>query len=404
MIPFHFSMGYFQTLVQVLMPESIQQVQLFKATIMKIAFVFIALILGACQPAHQEDQSGDTHSFYVGTYTDGKSKGIYQYILQPNGMIQQIGLAAVSDNPSFLALSKDKKYLVAVNEINQNGTGKISSFRITGDTLQMLSQNSSGGGHPCFVSVNEAGFVLTANYTGGSTGLLKLDREGKLSGLLDLYQHKGSGTTPRQEGPHAHSAWFEPAGNSILSVDLGTNELWFFELDTNRQKLEPRDQQKLQMTSGAGPRHLVFHPHKPWIYVVNELNATLTLVRKTSDGRYEMAGSVSTLPKGYEATNKCADIHISPDGKFVYASNRGHNSIAIFRVDSGNGNLQALAHQSVHGDWPRNFSLSPDGKYLIVANRHSNNLVSLKRDPNTGLLEYTDQIEAPSPVCILFKN
>jgi len=367
--------------------------------------VYTALLfLGACQPSGPDEAKEGVHSFYVGTYTDGKSQGIYKYLLESDGTLQRTGLAARSKNPSFLAISKDKRYLLAVNEINQNGMGTVTSYRIKGDTLHMLDQKSSGGAHPCFVTVNEAGFVLTANYTGGNTGLLKLDREGKLTDLLDLQQHKGSGITPRQEGPHAHSAWFEPFGDQVISVDLGTNELWFFQMDTIRQILMPSEQRNLNMSPGAGPRHLVFHPSQPWIYVVNELNSTVTMVRKTSPGHYVKGSSVSTLPEGYGEDNKCADIRISPDGKFVYASNRGHNSIAIFRVDSSNGNLQPLAHQSVQGEWPRNFSLSPGGHFIIVANRHTNNLVSFRRDPSTGLLKYTDQIKAPSPVCISFKN
>ena len=372
---------------------------------MKIWYVLMALLfLGACQSFGPEERNRNTHSFYVGTYTDGESQGIYKFILQPDGTLQPTGLAAISNNPSFLAMSRDKRYLLTVNEINQNGTGRVTSYRIKDDTLQMVSQSPSGGAHPCFVGVNEAGFVLVANYTGGNTGLLKIDEEGILSDLLDLKQHQGSGITQRQKRPHAHSAWFEPGGSGVISVDLGTNELWFFEMDTTRQILEPSNQQKLSMTPGAGPRHLVFHPHKPWIYVINELNATVRLVRRTSAGRYERAGSVSTLPEGYEGINKCADIRISGDGKFVYASNRGHNSIAIFRVDENDGSLHPLGHQSVQGKWPRNFSLSPQGKYLIVANRHSNNLVSFKRDPSTGLLTYSDQTEASAPVCILFRD
>jgi len=380
-------------------------IELLKSPGMKIWLAFTALaLLVACQPSGPDEKNKKSQPFYVGTYTEGKSQGIYQYLLQPDGSLQPIGLAAESENPSFLAMTRNKKYLLAVNEINQGGTGNISSYRVRGDTLEPINQSPSGGGHPCFVAINPDGMVLTANYTGGNTGLLKVDGEGRLSDLLDLQQHQGRGTTPRQERPHAHSAWFEPGGNGVISVDLGTNELWFFALDTTRQILEPRDQQKLKMTPGAGPRHLVFHPHQPWIYVINELNATVTQVRITSAGRYEKVESFTTLPEGYEGTNKCADIHISPDGKFVYASNRGHNSIAIFQVDSSSGSLQSVAHQSVYGDWPRNFSLSPDAEHLIVANRHSNNLVSFKRDNSTGLLEYADQTEAPSPVCIIFQN
>jgi len=242
---------------------------------------------------------------------------------------------------------------------------------------------------------------LAANYSGDNVGLLKLNSNGELSELLDVQQHSGKGSTDRQEAPHAHSAWFD-GDDIVISVDLGTNELWFSHLDTNREKLIPSNPQKLKMEPGAGPRHLALHPNGKWIYVVNELDCTVTRLLKKGNGIYEKGGSISTLPTNFTEANYCADIHISSDGKFVYASNRGHNSIAIFHVNINDGILKAIAHQDVKGEWPRSFVLSPDENFLFVANQYTNNIVSFKRDKNTGLLEFVDEAEAPSPVCILF--
>jgi len=371
---------------------------------MKINVAFITLLLLAgCQTNKNETmQENNTYLFFVGTYTDTESQGIYKYLLQKDGVLKRIGLVAMSDNPSFLAMSTDKRFLVAVNEINHESVGTVESFLITSDSLAFISRSSSGGAHPCFVTVNETGFVLTANYTGGNVGLLRMNKKGELTALLDVQLHTGSGTTERQKAPHAHSVWFEADNNNIISVDLGTNELWFSHLDTGLQKLVPSDPHKLRMNPGAGPRHLVFHPNRKWIYVVNELDCTVILLRKSNNGKYEKGVSVSTLPVGYTEPNTCADIHISSDGKFVYVSNRGHNTIAIFNVNAHDGSLNLIGYQPTCGNWPRNFSLSPDEKYLLVANQHTNNIVSFKRDKTSGLLKYVCQIEAPTPVCILF--
>jgi len=345
-------------------------------------------------------EKNDSYSFFVGTYTNTESQGIYKYTLQKDGILKRLGLVAKLTDPSFLTMSSDKKFLVAVSEIEP--IGAVESFLIIGDSLKFVSRSSSGGAHPCFVTTNNNGFVLTANYTGGNIGLLKLNEKGELSDLLDVQQHTGKGTTERQEAPHVHSTWFQPDGNTIISVDLGTNELWFSHLDIQSQKLILSDAQTLKMSEGAGPRHLTFHPNGKWIYVLNELNATVVLVQKTENGKYIKGSPVSTLPLGYTDANTCADIHISSDGNFVYASNRGHNSIAIYKVNANNGSLTLIDHQSTLGNGPRNFSLSPNDNYLLVANQHTNNIVSFKRDKNTGLLTSMDQIEAPTPVCILF--
>jgi 6-phosphogluconolactonase len=340
--------------------------------------------------------------FYVGTYTNKESKGIYKYFLQKDGSLKRSGLVARTENPSFLTLSADKKYLLAVTEVDRKGVGTVESFLIADDSLRFISSCSSGGAHPCFVTINEQGFVLTANYSGGNVGLSRLNKKGELSTLLDVQNHHGHSTHKNQQGPHAHSAWFVPSENRIIAVDLGTNDLWFSKLDTSREKLIPSDPQTLAMEPEAGPRHLVFHPNGHWIYVLNELDCTVTFVKKSENGTYNKGYSVSTLPIGYSEPNTGADIHISSDGKFLYASNRGHNSIVIYDVNAGNGSLSLLGHQPTYGDGPRNFALSPDDNFLLVANQHTNNIVSFKRDKTTGLLTEVDQTDAPTPVCIVF--
>ena len=372
---------------------------------MKYQAIIIALLLfSGCKLNKKETkQVNNTYSFYVGTYTDNKSEGIYKYMLDEKGHLKSLGLVAKSENPSFLAMSKDRKYLLAVNEIsNENGVGTIESFSVSNDSLSLISKSVTGGAHPCFVSINPFGYVLTANYSGGNIGLLKLNSKGELSSLLDIQQHIGKGISDRQQTPHAHSAWFESSNNNVISVDLGTNELWFSQLDTIRHKLQASDSNKLKMADGAGPRHLAIHPNNKWIYVLNELNSTVSLVLKLGENQYKKDSNYSSLPIAYNEDNFPADIHISSDGNFLYVSNRGHNSIAIYRISKRDGTLNLLGHESTRGKWPRNFSLSPDGNFILVANQHTNTIVSFKRDKSTGLLSYVEQVEAHSPVCILF--
>ena len=373
-----------------------------------LILILSLLTLSGCHNSSKNNSAGintrnlgvSAVSFYVGTYTGSGSRGIYKYLMYSDGRIELKSLAAETENPSFLALSTNRNFLLAVNENSPEGF--VESFRIKGDSLVRVSRSPSGGIHPCFVAINENDYVLTANYSSGTVGLLKLDSTGKLSELLDVHQHTGSGTTNRQRGPHAHSAHFEPGTSKVISVDLGTNEIWFSDLDTMQEKLLPSNPQKLRMDTGVGPRHMVFHPNGKWIYVVNELNSTVTLVKRNIRGEFEKGPSFTSLPADYEGPNYCADIRISSDGRFVYASNRGHNSIAIFKTDEDKGILNPVGNQSTCGDWPRNFTLSPAEDYLLVANQNSDNIVSFKRDMKTGYIEPVDTIKTPSPVCILF--
>ncbi|WP_245833659.1 lactonase family protein [Nonlabens spongiae] len=340
--------------------------------------------------------SSDQQLFYVGTYTGGESKGIYKYALNEKGELENLGIVAETINPSYLALSKDGKSLVAVNE---KDLGTITAFKIQGDSLIHQDQVSSGGIHPCFVTINERNEILVANYSSGTVSLLTLEENGSLSDLKFIEQHTGKGTTDRQQGPHAHSAYFLPdSKQQVVTVDLGTDELWFSELQNDKMIITDT----LAMGPGAGPRHLAFHATKPIIYVLNELNNTISLVKKNKD-TYELGQSYSTLPEGFNGFSKAADIHLSPDGKFLYASNRGRNSIVIYRV-LDNGSLKQIGFESTRGQDPRNFSLSPDGNFVLVANQNSNNIVCFQRDSSTGKLSFLNDVEAPEPVCILFEN
>jgi 6-phosphogluconolactonase len=363
--------------------------------------LLLFIVLFGCKTAQdnaQEIENKKRMHFYVGTYTKKASKGIYKYELSKDGIFQRIGLVAETANPSFLTKTNDNKTLLAVDETSKDRTGFVKSYKILKDSLVFISTSKSGGAHPCHIMVNDENQILVANYTGGNVGLLKVNKTGELSSLLDVQQHVGKGTTERQTKPHAHSAWFHPTKAVVISVDLGTNQLWFFTIDKN--KLIFTNQKTLKMADGAGPRHLTFHPNNKWMYVLNELNNTISLVKEEKE-TYFVASSISTLPKDFSAYSKAADIHISKDGKFLYASNRGHDSIVIYEVNE-NGTLKTIGHQAVLGKNPRNFSLSPKGDYLLVANQDSNNIISFKRNATTGKLTFVDEIAAPMPVCILF--
>lgn len=369
---------------------------------MKVKILVLSIFIFGCQNKQVKKINMNVETpFYVGTYTTKESKGIYQYSLSQKGELKKIGLVAKTENPSFLAKTKDHTTLLAVNEINENGTGTITAFAIEKDSLKFINSQTSGGGHPCFITVDKKGNVLVANYTGGTIGLLQTDSNGKLSELLDVQQHTGKGTTERQEAPHAHCTWFHPTKNEIISADLGTNQLWFSTIDSIENKLVFSESKTLNMALGAGPRHLEFHPNHKWIYVLNELNNTVSLV-KEAENSYYIDTSISTLPHDFSEYSNSADIHISNDGKFLYASNRGHDSIVIYEINQKNGQLKVVDFQSTLGNTPRNFSLSPDNQYLLVANQNSNTIVSFKRNSTTGKLHFVSKIKAPTPVCILF--
>ncbi len=350
-------------------------------------------------------QVSKSHEFFVGTLTfDENSKGIYKYTLDDQGKFESMGLVAETDNPSYLAFSDDQKFLVSANMDKNWGNGKVESFSITPEGLVSVSKSETDK-IPCHVSVKNS-HVLISNYNGGNTELFKLDASGKLSDVLSTEKHEGKGEIDRQDAPHAHSAWFKPNSDTVISVDLGTNHLWFSKLDSAKSSLTPLKCKNLEMAKGAGPRHLAFHPLKSdLLYVLNELDNTVSLVKNVKKDKYKVLSSISTLPKDFSGKNTAADIHITSDGKFLYASNRGaNNSLAIFKIDETTAALTLVGIESTKGEVPRNFAISPTEEFIVVANKKTNNLVSFKRNQLTGTLTFVDEIEAPTPTCVLFYN
>jgi 6-phosphogluconolactonase len=351
---------------------------------------------------------------YVGTYTermdfvDGRAEGIYLYRMDPaSGALTHVSTASGTVNPSFLALAPRKDYLYAVNELTEElgSSGTVSAFAIDPTTrnLTFLNKQSSHGFAPCYVSVVNSGrFVMVANYITGNVCVLPVRQDGRLGEATDVVQHHGSGPTPRQEGPHAHSIRPGPFERHVFALNLGTDKIMVYTLDTARGKLVPVDPPSVKVAPGSGPRHLAFHPDGRFAYVINELSSTITAFRYSpSNAALHEVQTISTLPEGFAGANTCADIHVAPSGRFVYGSNRGHDSIAILAVDGESGKLTLVGHEPTQGATPRNFAIDPSGRFLLVANQDGDNIVSFRINQMDGQLEATGHVTAvPSPVCL----
>lgn len=359
----------------------------------------LALLFTACAtPAPSVDKATGATDFLVGTYDDPgvHEPGIYRFALNTDGSLTNRGRVVEATNPSFLAYNDDRSVVVSVEQLDKE-PGRVAAFAVLGEELQPLNRQTSGSEGPCHVNVSQDGYVTVANYNGGTLELLKLEADGALSAPLDLQNHHRNGA----EEPHAHSSYFLQKGREVLAVDLGTDQVWHYSLDEQDGKLVPTNPETVNMEAGAGPRHLTIHPSGKWIYVINELNSTVTRIDRSKDG-LTAAESYSTLPDDFTGESYCADIHVSSDGKFLYGSNRGHNSIVVYGIDQRSGALTPLEYESVAGDWPRNFALSPDEQFLLVANQRSKNITTLRRNEKTGMLDFVTSTTAPIPVCILF--
>ena len=351
---------------------------------------------------------------YVGTYTTGKSEGIYLYRLNlSSGELKHVATTRGVVNPSFLALAPSRRYLYAVNEVGEfagKKSGAISAFAVDQSTgeLRLLNQQPSLGADPCYVDVEAGGrFVLIANYTGGNVTVFPVQRDGSLGEATDMKQARGSSVNrERQEGPHAHCIVLDPTNQFAYSCDLGTDKIMIFRFDARNGKLLPGEPPWVQVKPGAGPRHLAFYPGGKYVFVLNELHSTVTaFTRDPEKGSLKELQTLTTLPKDFTGPNSGADIHVSSDGRFLYCSNRGHDSIAIFTIDPRHGALTSVGHESTRGMTPRNFAIDPSGGFLLVANQKSDNIVVFRVDRRTGRLSSTDQIvQVPSPVCLKFTD
>lgn len=347
---------------------------------------------------------------YVGTYTTGKSEGIYLYRMNlSSGELKHVATTAGVVNPSFLTLDPQKRYLFAVNEVTDfagKPGGAVSAFAINRktSTLRFLNQQPSLGGAPCYVTVDRTGrFLLVANYVGGNVSVLSIERDGRLGNATDMDQHHGSSVDQnRQNGPHAHSIVLDHANRYAYSCDLGTDKIMIYRFDSKKGKLTANQQAWVQVKAGAGPRHFTFHPSGRYAYVMNELDATVTAFRcDNAMGTLKEADTVRTLPEGFSDQNKTADIHVAPSGKFLYGSNRGHNSIVVFEIGGRTGKLRFIEHAATGGRTPRNFTIDPTGTFLLAANQDSDTIVTFRIDPATGRLKPTGYVtDVPSPVCL----
>ncbi len=373
-------------------------------------------VLGLTLRGHSTNRVGSKSAgellVYVGTYTAGKSEGIYLYRLNlSSGELMHVANTKGVVNPSFLALAPNRRYLYSVNEVQEfagKKSGAVSAFALdqrTGE-LRQLNQQPSLGADPCYVEMDAAGrFVLVANYTGGNVAVFPVQRDGSLGEATDMKQYRGSSVNhDRQEGPHAHCIVLDPAKRFAYSCDLGSDKIMIYRFDGRNGKLLPAAPPWAQAKLGAGPRHLAFHPSAKYVFVLNELHSTVTaFARDPEKGSLKELQTLTTLPKDFTGTNTGADIHVSPDGRFLYCSNRGHDSIAIFAIDPRNATLTSVGNESTRGMTPRNFAIDPGGAFLLVANQKSDSIVSFRIESLTGRLSPTGHtVEVPSPVCLKF--
>jgi 6-phosphogluconolactonase len=364
-----------------------------------------------CLSAVAQDTAGKKVFAYFGTYTGAKSKGIYMAEFDPaSGKLGSPKLVAETVNPTFLALHPTGKYLYAVGEISdfdkKTRSGAIHAFSVNEDgTLTRLNAESSGGGGPCHVVVDKAGkFVLAANYGGGSACVLPIEADGKVGKMTGFSQHKGSSVNKsRQEAPHAHSINLDAANNFAFVADLGLDKVLVYKFDKETGKITAEEGSHGEVKPGAGPRHFAFHPSGKFAYANNELDSTVTLFDyDASNGKLTPKQTLSTLPEPTKG-NSTAEVVVHPNGKFLYVSNRGHNSIAQFTVDPETGKMTANGHQGEGIKIPRNFALDPTGKWCLVCNQDGDSVIVFKVNQDTGKLEPTDhKIEVGKPVCVRF--
>ena len=382
-----------------------------------VSVLFFVASLFSCVAAAQapvrqsaEPATSGVLTVYIGTYTRGASRGIYLCRLNlATGALTTPELAAEVQNPSFVALHPSRRWLYAAGELgNFRGqqTGAVSAFAIDPATgkLSLLNQQPSGGGGPCYLIVDAAGKnVLAANYGSGSVAVLPLQADGRLSEAACVIQHQGSGPDrQRQQGPHAHSINLDAANRFAFAADLGLDKILVYRFDAAQGTLAANDPPSAAVAPGAGPRHFAFHPSGKFAYVINEMHSTVTAFAYDRDaGKLQSLQTITTLPADFRGNSTTAEVQVHPSGRFLYGSNRGHDSIAVFAIDQATGQLTAIQHQSTQGKTPRNFGIDPTGRFLLAANMDSNAIVVFRIDSATGVLTAAGhQVDVPIPVCV----
>lgn len=338
-------------------------------------------------------------TLFVGTYTDTDSKGIYSYQFdQSTGMLSEKKMEVALRNPSFLKVSPDKKYLYAVQETDNlfdSLSGAVVALLIKPDGFQLLNSRTSGGAHPCHIILSDDGKQLVvSNYTGGNLTVFQLATSGHLSSK-QVIDHKVLDSTKTS---HVHSSAFN--NSELYIADLGLDAIMRYK--TTDKGYMSSEQSSIALTKGDGPRHFTFSSNGAFLYVISEYSSTITVFQKNENGAFLKIASESTLSPNFEGDSYCADIHLSADGRFLYGSNRGENSIVVFEVNQTTGKITYKESVGVEGDWPRNFTLDPSEKYLLVANQKSDNITVFSRDAKTGSLSFLHEVPLPMPVCLEF--
>lgn len=372
----------------------------------KAVFVFLSLNLSL----NLFSQKSKEQYLVIGTYTSEKSDGIYVYKFNSESGENSFVSSVKTSNPSFLAVSPNQKYVYAVNENADSTrftvTGHVAAFSFDKKTGQLtfINKQESGGKHPCYVSIDKTGkWVFTGNYSSGSLSVLPVKSDGSLETASQVIQHEGGSVVEdRQEGPHVHATFISPNNKMLYVPDLGMDKVMIYKFDAKTGKLKESDPAFVMTEPGAGPRHIDVHPNGKFAYLMEELTGSVSSYSIEKDGYLNLIQNISGLPRDFIGTVGSADIHVSPDGKFLYCSNRGEsNSIGIFSIDQGNGQLDWIDAQSTLGKTPRNFSIDPSGNFLLAANQNSDEIVIFKRDKETGLLTDTGKkISVSKPVCL----
>ena len=355
--------------------------------------------------------AGHQYFVYIGTYTGPKSKGIYAYRYDAAAFkLDAIGLVGEMVRPSFLTLHPNGRFLYAVSELGNDGreNGSITAFRIDRNSgaLTALNTVSSGGGGACHLVVDKTGkSLLVANYGTGSVAAFAVNPDGRLSGPTTLMQHSGASVDRRRQGgPHAHAVVLSADNRFVFVPDLGLDRIFSYRLDPATAHLTPNDPPFVAVKPGSGPRHFAFSPGGRFAYSVHEMGSMVTaFAYEAASGKLTQLQTISTLPADFHGEDNSAEIEVDAKGRFLYASNRGHDSIAVFAIEPKLGTLSVVENVATQGRTPRNFKIDPTGRYLFAANQDSNNIVIFSIDPETGRLAPTGQVlQVQSPVCVLF--
>lgn len=346
---------------------------------------------------------------FVGSYAEAEESGVYVYAFdEESGTLTMTDSIAGLKNPTFLNVDADRSLLYAIAEtVNQSGqkVGEAAAFAIDAvkGSVQLLNREITVDSTTCHIQRDgNSEFLTVTSYHGGMIGLFSIAEDGAIGQKLDVIQHEGKSQHPeRQDRPHPHSSFYSPDEQFLLVADLGLDRIVTYKLDHDAKKLIHQSQ--IALHPGAGPRHLTFHPNGGFVFVINEVDSTITsFTYEKETGRLTTLATVSTLPAGFDGENSCAEITVSADGKYLYGSNRGHDSLVVFAIDERSGLLTLLQHISVEGGHPRHFALTPNGRYLLAANRDSDNIVTFEVDQNSGKLLFTGKsVTLAKPVCVV---